>query len=87
MTPRENDGDPWVFFGSLSRAEVDGAAQLLTAAEIVFEIRKDQDPSKEPDWKPGGWTGPFCLWIREESAMQASALLIPYFASQEQRNP
>jgi hypothetical protein len=85
MTPHEND-DPWTFFGSFSRAEVDGAAELLTAAEIVFEIKEGADPTKEPDWKPGGWTGPFCLWIRDEHAAQASALLVPYFASHEKRD-
>jgi hypothetical protein len=83
MTPHENEDDPWTFFGSFNRAEVDGAAQLLTAANIVFEIKEGPDPTKEPDWKPGGWTGPFCLWIRDESAAQASALLVPYFASHE----
>jgi hypothetical protein len=86
MKPHENDDDPWAFFGSFSRAEVDGAAQLLAAATIVFEIKEGSDPTKEPDWKPGGWTGPFCLWIREESVAQASALLVPYFGSHEQRN-
>jgi hypothetical protein len=85
MTPQEND-DPWTYFGSFSRAEVDGAAALLTAARIVFEIKDGPDPTREPDWKPGGWTGPFALWVRDESAAKASDLLVPYFASREPRS-
>jgi hypothetical protein len=86
MTLHASHDDPWVYFGSFSRAEVDGAAELLTAAKIAFEIKEGSDPTKQPDWRPGGWTGPFDLWVREESAAQASDLLIPYFASQEKRN-
>ena len=86
MTSQESNDDPWTYFGSFSRAEVDGAAKVLTVARIVFEIKEGSDPTKEPDWKPGGWTGPFALWVRDESAAQASDLLVPFFAAREKRN-
>ena len=86
MTPEEDHDDPWTYFGSFSRAEVDGAAELLTAAQIVFEIKEGPDPTRESDWRPGGWTGPFNLWIRDEVAAKASELLVPFFAARGKRN-
>jgi hypothetical protein len=83
MTPQESNDDQWTYFGRFSRAEVDGAAELLTAARIAFEIKEGSDPTREPEWKPGCWTGPFALWVRDESAGPASDLLVPYFASRE----
>ena len=85
MTSQKSNDDPWTFFGCFSRAEVDGAAELLTAARIVFEIKEGSDPTKEPDWKPGGWTGPFALWVLDESVARASDLLVPFFAAREKR--
>ena len=86
MTSQEGHDDPWTYFGSFSRAEVDGAAELLITANIGFEIKEEADPTKESDWEFGGWTGPFALWVRDEAVAPASALLVPYFASHEQRN-
>ena len=78
MSPHENDAnDPWTFFGQFSRAEIDGATRILADAKITFEIK---EASLEPD---SGWSGPFSLWVRDESAARASSLLVPYFASRE----
>jgi hypothetical protein len=69
--------DPWTFFGEFSKPEIDGASKLLTEAGITFEIKED------PDWKPdiagGGWSGPHCLWVRDESIERATSLLAPFF--------
>ena len=72
----DNDSDdPWTFFGSFSKSEIDGATRLLTDARIIFEV-------KEGGQEPG--RGPFELWVRDESAAYASSLLVPYFASREE---
>jgi len=81
MPHHENDaGDPWTFFGQFSKSEIDGATRLLSDAKIEFEV-------KEGTLEPGSeWSGPFALWVRDESAGHASALLTPYFASHDKRN-
>ncbi len=78
MAEHENDpDDPWTYFGQFSKAEIDGASRLLADAKIVFEVR-------EGEWEPGdGWSGPFELWVRDESADNAASLLVPFFASRE----
>jgi hypothetical protein len=78
MSPHETDAnDPWTFFGEFSKGEIDGATRVLTDAKIQFEV-------KEGTWAPGsGWSGPFGLWVRDESAAHASVLLTSYVASRE----
>lgn len=74
---KNNADDPWTFFGQFSKGEIDGAIRLLTNAKIKFEV-------KEGTLEAGsGWSGPFALWVRDESAAHASDLLTPYFASHD----
>ena len=81
MSSHENDaGDPWTFFGQYRKDDLDGASRLLVGAKIQFEIKEATFDSDSE------WSGPFALWIRDESAGQASALLVPYFASLEKRD-
>jgi len=69
--------DPWTYFGSYSRAEVDGAAKLLHDVGVVFEIKEEKP---QPEYPAGGWSGPFALWIRDEHVDTATSLLVPFFA-------
>ncbi len=74
----DNDtDDSWTFFGQYSRAEIDGAAGLLAEAGIVFEVKEGTFDSTS------GWSGPFYLWIRDESAARAASLLVPYFEARK----
>ena len=70
--------DPWTFFGQFSKTDIQNASRLLSEAGIVFEVKED------PNWKPNsGWSGPHCLWIKDESTEKATALLVPFFASEK----
>jgi hypothetical protein len=71
------DSDPWTYFGSFSRAEVDGATSLLRENGVVFEIKEEE---KQETYPAGGWSGPFAIWVREEHTALASSLLVPFFA-------
>ena len=65
--------DPWTFFGQFNKTEIEGASRILAEASIVFEV-------KEADWdKESGWSGPYCLWVRDESIGLAKSLLNPFF--------
>ena len=80
MSPHENDSDdPWTFVGQFSKDEIEGATRLLTDAKIRYEVKET------PLDSGSGWSGPFALWIHDESAGQATALLVPFFASHEKR--
>jgi hypothetical protein len=80
MTLQDNKDpdDPWTFFGQFSKIEVSEASRLLGDAKIKFEIKEGTFDPKS------GWSGPFGLWVHDENAAQAEALLTPYFASREQ---
>jgi hypothetical protein len=73
-----NAEDPWTYFGSYSRAEGDGAAKLLRDAGVVFEIKEEEPQAEYP---PGGWSGPFALWVRDEHVEAATSLLVPFFGN------
>jgi hypothetical protein len=76
--------DPWTYFGSFSRVEVDAAAALLRDSGLVYEIHEEKQ--KQEVFPAGGWTGPFALWIRDEHAGLASSLLVPFFAEKKEPN-
>ena len=81
MSLHENDADDlWTFFGEFSKGEIDGAIRLLVDAKIQFEVKEGTLNSGS------GWPGPIALWVHNESAAQASALLVPYFASLEKHD-
>jgi hypothetical protein len=72
-----NDADdPWTFFGQFSEVEINGASKLLTEAGIQFQIIKDSDWNS--NIQEGGWSGPHCLWVRDESVELAASLLNPF---------
>jgi hypothetical protein len=74
MTEDKDDGDdPWTFFGGFSKVEIAGATRLLAEAGIAFEVKESALESES------GWSGPFALWVRDESAARASAVLTAFF--------
>jgi hypothetical protein len=73
--------DPWVFFGGYGKVEVNEAASLLRAADIVFEVRECSPEVMK------GWWGPFALWIHEEHTVQASSLLQSHFKPSDKKPP
>src|SRR5882672_1551677 len=75
-----NADDPWTFFGQFSKSEIDGAIYLLADANIKFEVKEGISKTA------AGWSGPFALWVHDEGVAQASALLVPYFASNERHD-
>jgi hypothetical protein len=73
--------DPWTFFGSFSREEVGAAVSLLSDAGLAHEVIEDK--VKNEEHSPGGWAGPFALWVRDEHAASATSLLVPFFTSKK----
>ena len=67
--------DPWTYFGSYSKEEIDGAVKLLQQQSVTHEVVFDSH------FQPvnGGWSGPYGLWVRDEHADSAQKLLIPFF--------
>ena len=77
--PESDTNDPWTFFGQFSKGEIEGATRLLTDAKIEFE-------AKEGNLESGNeWSGPFALWVRDESVAHAAEMLTQYFASNQKR--
>jgi hypothetical protein len=68
--------DPWTYFGSYSRIEVDEASALLRSAGVTFEVKAEEKKAAYPE---GGWSGSFAIWIRDEHAARASTILVPHF--------
>ncbi len=67
--------DPWTFFGSFSEAEIAGAVLVLKEASVRFEVKKDEKGL----YPQGAWSGPFALWVLDDDAARASAILVPHF--------
>jgi hypothetical protein len=74
LRPPES-GDPWTFFGSFTKQEIDKASSLLGSHGISHEIKVDGNFQIAPD----GWSGPHCLWVHDKQVNAAKKLLMPIF--------
>lgn len=74
------DNDPWTFFGSYSDADIAAASNLLQHASITFHVTNDKRAETAATMRSASFT-PHHLWVHDDHAARAQAILVPYFRS------
>ena len=79
VSKTHDSNDPWTYFGSFSKEQIDGAVTILKQAGITFTILEDKNFGS-------GWSGPHSLWIDDNDSLKAQELLVPYFKTNDKQS-